>query len=91
MGGSESGVVTASHDDSRILKNLSRSWLIERDPRDDRNDFTVKELGKHARRSKDRLTEPELAKSATGQIFRTIWPRKEGSKDWRDNWSSFPL
>ena len=91
MGGSESGAITASCTDGTIVKNLSRSWLIQRDPRDDRNDFTIRELGKHARTSENKLTESELTKCAAGQVFRTIWSRKEGSKDWRDDWSSFPL
>ena len=91
MGGSESGVVTVSHADGTIVKNLSRSWLIERDPRDDSNDFTIREIGKHMRESGDKLIESELTKSAAGQVFRTIWSRREGSEDWRDDWSSFPL
>lgn len=88
-GGSESHAITASH--ATILKNLSRSWLIERDPRDDRNDFTIRELGKHARKLEYQFTESELTGFAGGQVFRAIWPRREGSKDWRDDWSSFPL
>jgi hypothetical protein len=91
MGGSESGGVTPTHVDDMILKNLSRSWLVERDPRDDRNDFTIRELGKHARKSEDIITEREYTECVAGQIFRTIWSRREGSRDWRDDWSSFPL
>jgi hypothetical protein len=91
MGGGESRGVTPTHVDGRILKNLSRSWLIERDPRDDRNDYTIRELGKHARKSEDQITEREYTECAAGRVFRTIWSRREGSKDWRDDWSSFPL
>jgi len=91
MGGSESGAATASHADGIILKNLSRSWLIERNPRDDRNDLIIRELGKHARKSEDSLTESDFTGSAAGQVFRTIWSPREGSRDWRDDWSSFPL
>ena len=72
MGGSESGAITASCTDGTIVKNLSRSWLIQRDPRDDRNDFTIRELGKQARTSDNKLTELELTKSAARQVFRTI-------------------
>ncbi|TVY81595.1 hypothetical protein LSUE1_G008167 [Lachnellula suecica] len=25
------------------------------------------------------------------QVFRCVWPRKKGSKDWREDWSSLPL
>ena len=91
MGGSESGGVTPTHVDDMILKNLSRSWLIERDPRDDRNDSTIRELGNGARKSEDQITEREYTECAAGQVFRTIWSRRKGSKNWRDDWSSFPL
>jgi hypothetical protein len=91
MGGGESRGVTPTHVDGMVLKNLSRSWLIERDPRDDRNDYTIRELGKHGKKSEDQITEREYTECAAGRVFRTIWSRREGSKDWRDDWSSFPL
>ncbi|KAF2684989.1 hypothetical protein K458DRAFT_366493 [Lentithecium fluviatile CBS 122367] len=80
---------------SEVVRNLSRSWLIERVPRDDQEDITVRELGQHEREAND-LEERRLEKGRdhvpnAWRVFRTIWPCKEGSKDWRDDWSSFPL
>lgn len=79
-----------------VFDNLSRSWLIERVVEDV---IEVRELGRRAREVRDqKLTdfftrhwqtvEPERKEL---QIFRRVWPRKEGSKDWREDWSSLPL
>lgn len=92
MGGNENAAIDVGLQPyGTILINLSRSWLIERSPRDDRDDFAMRELGKRARESEGGPTEAELTDSVIGQIFRTIWSRREGSKDWRDDWASFPL
>ncbi|KAH6629785.1 hypothetical protein C7974DRAFT_395218 [Boeremia exigua] len=91
MGGCEYNSEPGVYCDSEILRNLGRSWLIERNPRDDRNDFIIRELGKHAEALKEKLTESKLTESALGQVFRSIWPSREGSKGWRHDWSSFPL
>ncbi|KAF2871258.1 hypothetical protein BDV95DRAFT_573622 [Massariosphaeria phaeospora] len=72
-----------------FARSLSRSWLIERVPRDDREDVTVKELGQRARETRDRET--GTACSEGTKMYQSIWPPKEDSKDWRDDWSSFPL
>lgn len=111
------------HTQDVIIKNLSRSWLIERVPRNDEEDITVRELGQHARELRDqserdfearardnrqalqelqtlwpRKGDPQACDREARQgreppdpIFRTIWPRREGSHDWRDDWSSVPL
>jgi hypothetical protein len=75
-----------------VLDNLSRSWLVERGPRDGQEDITVRELGQDARlrryafeRELKRTIQPEAE-----QIFREIWLRKEGCKDWRNEWHSIP-
>ncbi|XPS93562.1 hypothetical protein M3J09_002907 [Ascochyta lentis] len=73
-----------------MLQDLSRSWLIERIPRNDEEKLIVRELGQRAREANDRDVRRSLDSEA-GQIFRTIWPCKEGSKDWRDDWTSFLL
>lgn len=73
-----------------MLRDLSRSWLIECIPRDDEEKLIVRELGQRAREADDRDVRRSL-ESEAGQVFRTIWPCKEGSKDWRDDWTSFPL
>jgi hypothetical protein len=74
-----------------FIKHLSRSWLIERLPRDNREDITVRELGQHVREIDDDLDVSRCYESEVGPVFRSIWPCKEGSNDWRDDWSSFPL
>ncbi|KAI9657888.1 MAG: hypothetical protein M1829_006850 [Trizodia sp. TS-e1964] len=102
----------------KVIKNLSRSWLIERIARDhdDGDIVTVRELGQQAREAHDQqvkdgnkrlaeyemrnreddgddVIEPEAVAEASDevQVFRRVWPRKEGSKDWRNDWSSLPL
>jgi hypothetical protein len=78
-----------SHD--TFIKNVSRSWLIERVPRDDQDDIIVRELGKRGREPEANCVRHSCHESAVEKIFHEIWPRKEGSKDWQDDWSSFPL
>ncbi|CAH0019242.1 unnamed protein product [Clonostachys rhizophaga] len=90
--------------------NMSRSWLVERLPRDDIEVINITELGQYAREARDqsrkewetRWNKGEPTESeeesrenddrfATFRVFRRIWPRKEGSGDWREDWSSLPL
>jgi len=87
-GGEYGGITFVSF--STIIQNLSQSWLIERDPRDDQEDVIIRELGQHVMEPDDIQVRRSLESNA-GQVFRTIWPCKEGSKDWREDWSSFPL
>jgi hypothetical protein len=75
-----------------LVKEISRSWLLERNPRDDQVDLIVKELGKLSR--EHHQVQRHLSRDfegSTEKLFRSIWPCKAGSKDWRDDWSSFPL
>lgn len=72
------------------VKSMSRSWLIERLPRHDREHVTVKELGQRARKIHERETGRKLQR-VVDQIYHSIWPHKRDSRDWHDNWSSFPL
>lgn len=82
-----------------VVDHLSRSWLIERGVRDDEDAVTAEELGRKAREARDQeLTErfvpafgEDPERSAVVQILRRIWPRKEGSRDWREDWASLPL
>jgi hypothetical protein len=89
-GGREYGTPGSSSQVSDLLDNLSRSWLIERVPRDNQEDISVRELGRHERVAHDakvrerRETEPQ-------KIFCEVWPSKEGSESWQDDWSSYPL
>lgn len=74
-------------------KYLSRSWLIER--RNDNNMIDVRELGRWGRKGREQIMAVMLYKRKgrrdLQQVFRRIWPHKEGSKDWRDDWASLPL
>jgi hypothetical protein len=72
-----------------MCRSLSRSWLIERVPRDDHDDITVRELGQRFREAEVRGSRLDQLKAL--QIFRTIWPCEDSSKGWRDDWPSFPL
>lgn len=77
-----------------IVANLARSWVFERLPQDDKEGFTVRELGQNREKAFS-YSEIEHLDHSQGseiwEVFRSIWPAKEGSKDWRDDWSSFSL
>lgn len=73
-----------------LVQSMSRSWLIERLPRDDTEDITVKELRQHARENYERERLGRMD-PVVKQIFHSIWPHKQDSRDWQDDWSSFPL
>ena len=74
----------------KFLDQLSRSWLIERDPRRDVDDVVVREVGKRKRDTNESVLLKTL-ESSEAQVFRAIWPAKEGSRDWQDDWSSCPF
>jgi hypothetical protein len=97
---------------SDVVNVLSRSWLIERVARDDKDIINVRELGRRAREARDQevidqykrlvdylrdekdilKTLEDIEEESEGvQIFRRIWPREKGIKDWREDWSSLPL
>ena len=97
---------------SSVVKNLSRSWLIERVSRDDEDILDVRELGRRAREACDQRETDHYKRRAEYLrdvkdivmelrdvaddsmmvgILHRIWPRKTGSKDWREDWSSLPL
>ncbi|KAE8829543.1 hypothetical protein PTNB73_06490 [Pyrenophora teres f. teres] len=73
-----------------FAQNMNRSWLIERSPRDDTEDVTVKELRQHAREAYERKWIRRMDPMVLG-VFHFIWPQKQESRDWRDDWSSFPV
>ncbi|TGO08378.1 hypothetical protein BTUL_0212g00170 [Botrytis tulipae] len=80
---------------SAMAQSLTRSWLLERVPRDDEEEsFTVRELGQHGRKANDQQNQSYLAYRHDPEIWevlRSVWPAKEGSRDWQDDWSSCPL
>ncbi|KAF7914705.1 uncharacterized protein EAE98_011404 [Botrytis deweyae] len=78
-----------------MADSLIRSWLFERVPRDDDEEsFTVRELGRHGRKELDQMNQSYLSyfhDPEIWEVLRSIWPAKEGSRDWLDDCSSFPL
>lgn len=77
-----------------IVQNLARSWLFERVPRDDTEVFTVTELQQKKRLALDEKEAKSLIHPQDlefWKVFRSIWPSKNDSKDFRDDWSSLPL
>ncbi|CAH0049042.1 unnamed protein product [Clonostachys solani] len=77
-----------------LYTHMSRSWLIERVPRDDKEIIHIKELGRAEREAKDahrRTVGSKGPRPKEMEVFRRIWPSKEGSESWYDDWSSIPL
>jgi len=75
-----------------VVGHLGRSWLLERNPRDDhRNELVATELGRQEREAKEAVYPMSLGWKVA-PIFRRIWPErwKEGG-DWRNDWQSWPL
>jgi hypothetical protein len=72
------------------LNHLSRSWLIERVPRDDVEILHVKELCRSEREARD-ASGHGARRPKESEVFRSLWPSKEGSKSWQDDWTSIPL
>jgi len=72
-----------------VLEHIGRSWLLMRNPRDDRSDeLLVRELGGYERGGTHRMP---LARDVE-VVFRKVWPkRRKGGGDWRDDWHSWPL
>ncbi|KAH8897371.1 hypothetical protein GQ53DRAFT_887765, partial [Thozetella sp. PMI_491] len=100
-GGGSFGDRSYRHDISEIFDNLSRSWLIERCVRDDKDSSHVKELtGRTSEACNERATSPvnivyrgssPIPERTALHIFHRIWPRKDGSRNWREDWASLPL
>lgn len=100
-GGGSFGNFDHSYEIDKVVGNLSRSWLIERVVGDVLN---VRELGRGAREMRDQeLTDRYKSKAGLDRtgfysepeivfgVLHRIWARKEGSRDWREDWSSLPL
>jgi hypothetical protein len=77
----------------RVSSQMSRSWVVERSPKDDcRETVTAKRIMRGAELSTHRWL-PSLAKA--DEIFLSIWPKSKETvkpgEDWRDNLQSIPL
>ena len=68
-----------------MVRNVGRSWLLERNPRDDRaNEPVVTDQCESKYELKYALN-PDVMR-----IFRRMWPGNEnGDSDWHDDWHSF--
>lgn len=93
-GGEKFGRAMNNENYLKVVDNLRHSWLIEPDVGDV---VHVRELDRQAREMRDQeLTDEvglgsDMKGSQAMQIFRRIWPSKQNSRDWRDDWSSLPL
>jgi hypothetical protein len=79
---------------NEVVRNLARSWSIERTGWNDKEDFKVAELQRERRlilEERYALLLPSRQNHWIWEVFHSIWPSREGSKDFRDDWSSFPL
>jgi hypothetical protein len=85
----------------RRVTHMTRSFRLTRNERDDSDQVEVVELQKRARERRDEegrqgearmvsMLEPAIEEKV-GSIFEELWPPKPGSRDWRDDWSSWPL
>lgn len=74
-----------------VIQHIGRSWLLERNQRDDRrHEISAKELNRENRKH---FGIPEMIHDeAIGLIFRRIWPRtSNGPDDWQNDWHGLPL
>lgn len=76
-----------------MVDNLSRAWVLERTARQGQQEIMIREPGQSAREASERESwcVAHEKTSEVWRIFRSIWPRKTGSKGWQEDWSSFPL
>ncbi|KAL2062222.1 hypothetical protein VTL71DRAFT_6488 [Oculimacula yallundae] len=81
-----------ARDDGDII-NVRELGQRARDARDQQVTDRYKRSAYLRRGVDDDVIEPEVVAEGSDevQVFRRVWPRKEGSKDWRKDWSSLPL
>jgi hypothetical protein len=82
--------VTRDHGDISNVRELGQR---AREARDQQVSDGCKRYADYRRVVHDDVIEPEVVAEGSGevQVFRRVWPHKEGSKDWRKDWSSLPL
>jgi len=78
-----------------IYEYFGRSWLLERNLRDDRRDvIEVSEMRRvRGAYSPDRILHDDLRRAAGGVVetFRRLWPERWESSCWKDDWHGWPL
>lgn len=83
----------------QIVSHLGWVYLLERindyDGEGDDN-MSLSDLNQASSKDLDercraRVEDKDPLIKAMMRVFRSIWPEKEGSIDWRDDWSSLPL
>jgi hypothetical protein len=81
-----------TRDDGDII-NVRELGQRAREARDQQVTDGYKQSAYMRRGIDDDVIEPEVVAEGSQevQVFRRVWPRKEGSKDWRKDWSSLPL
>lgn len=101
-GGDFFGNATAPFELVIRVEHMERSYLItKRASSSSSSQVEVVEMGREERESRDR-TQRQTVKTLEGWgcqlyeddvhlVFQRIWPPKPGSRDWRDDWSSWPL
>ncbi|KAL1965255.1 hypothetical protein VTN77DRAFT_5857 [Rasamsonia byssochlamydoides] len=88
----------------KCMRDMKRSYVMRRVEREGRKTITIRELGQQRREERiaeERRLEIEIFAQIWPwghphdvemlRVFRRIWPQKESSRDWRDDWSSRPL
>lgn len=83
---------------AEVIQEIGRTWKVVRNVRDDcQGQVVVEELMSppvHTRtfaREGDDIYPPAILPKLVKPVFQRLWPPKEGSKGWRDDWHSFPL
>ncbi|KAK8112908.1 hypothetical protein PG984_013434 [Apiospora sp. TS-2023a] len=72
-----------------MVVELDREKREARDERDreSRRDY----LRRYAEMHPGEPLPPPWVSNCMGEVLRRLWPKKEGSYDWRDDWESLPL
>lgn len=76
----------------KIYGHVGRSWVVERNPRDDSAHKPIaRELGRRAREARE-AKYPIILDGPTMAILGEAWPEcQDGKADWQDVWRSSPL
>ncbi|ROW15086.1 hypothetical protein VPNG_03411 [Cytospora leucostoma] len=79
------------NDENIIIRELGRRAREIRDQERRELDRRAREFFNQQARDDNNPQAPEASDTDPMRVFRRIWPRKEGNKDWREDWAGFPL